>query len=90
MMDENLVYWIDQQRAKILEVDPTALVTVSFPANNSGQTTVNPRPAILESTTDFVDPHAYAGWGLRVKSQMRWRRSSGRTRAARNPERQEV
>jgi hypothetical protein len=44
MMDENLVYWIDQQRANILEVDPTALVTVSFPAINVGRTTVNPGP----------------------------------------------
>ncbi len=64
MMDENLIYWIDQQRANILEVDPTALVTVSFPAINQGQTTINPRPAILESKADFVDLHAYLGWGL--------------------------
>jgi hypothetical protein len=71
MMDENLVYWIDQQRASILEVDPTALVTVSFPAINSGQTTVNPQPAILESSADFVDLHAYAGWGLSLEQYMR-------------------
>jgi|GEM_PF-1495006 len=67
MMDENLVYWIDQQRAAILEVDPTALVTVSFPAINSGQTTVHTGPAIRESTADFIDLHAYLGWGLSLE-----------------------
>jgi hypothetical protein len=67
MMDENLVYWIDQQRAAILEVDPTALVTVSFPAINSGQTTVHTGPAIWESTADFIDLHAYLGWGLSLE-----------------------
>jgi endo-1,4-beta-mannosidase len=70
MMDENLVYWIDQQRASILAVDPTALVTVSFPAINMGQTTVNPRPAILESTADFVDLHTYLGWGLSLEQYL--------------------
>ncbi|UCD97851.1 MAG: cellulase family glycosylhydrolase [Chloroflexota bacterium] len=70
MMDENLVYWIDQQRAAILEVDPSALVTVSFPAINSGQTTVDPRPAIWESTADFVDLHTYLGWGLSLDQYM--------------------
>jgi len=70
MMNENLVYWIDQMRASILDVDPTALVTVSFPAINVGQTTVNPRPAILESTADFVDLHAYLGWGLDFEQYM--------------------
>lgn len=70
MMDENLVYWIDQQRANILKADPTALVTVSFPAINTGQTTVNPRPAILESTADFVDLHTYLGWGISLEGYM--------------------
>jgi hypothetical protein len=67
MMDENLVYWIDQQRAAILEVDPTALVTVSFPAISAGDTTVNTAPAIWESAADFVDLHAFLGWGLSLK-----------------------
>lgn len=70
MMDENLIYWIDQQRAAILEVDPTALVTVSFPAINAGQTTVNPHPAIWESSADFVDLHTYLGWGLSIEQYM--------------------
>jgi hypothetical protein len=70
MMDENLVYWINQQRAAILEVDPTALVTVSFPAINAGQTTVHPGPAVWESEADFVDLHAYLGWGLSLEQYM--------------------
>jgi hypothetical protein len=70
MMDENLVYWIDQQRASILEIDPTALVTVSFPAINAGQTTVHPCPAVYHSTADFVDLHTYMGWGLSLEQYM--------------------
>jgi hypothetical protein len=31
MMDDNLVYFIDQVRNAIVKVDPTALVTASFP-----------------------------------------------------------
>ncbi len=79
MMDENLVYWIDQQRVNILEVDPTALVTVSFPAINVGHTTVNPRPAIWESTADFVDLHTYLGWGLTLEQYMNRFGVDGRT-----------
>jgi hypothetical protein len=71
MMDENLVYWIDRQRAAILKVDPTALVTASFPAINSGSTTVNLKPAIWESTADFIDLHTYLGWGLSLEQYMR-------------------
>jgi len=70
LMDENLVYWIDQQRANILAVDPTALVTVSFPAINVGRTTVDPSPAIYQSSADFVDLHAYLGWGLSLAKYM--------------------
>ena len=70
MMDENLVYWIDQQRSAILEIDPSALVTVSFPAINSGQTTVDPHPAIWASKADFIDLHTYLGWGLSLDQYM--------------------
>ncbi len=63
MMDENLVYWIDQQRASILKIDPTALVTVSFPGINAG-------PAIYQSTADFIDLHIYLGWGSGLEQYM--------------------
>lgn len=67
MMDENLVYWLDQVREVILELDPTALVTAGFfPPDEP-----NPYPldgryistyAILwESQLDFIDFHPYPG-----------------------------
>jgi hypothetical protein len=70
MMDENLVFWIDQQRAAILDVDSTALVSASFPAINTGRTTVNPAPAIYESSADFIDLHTYIGWGITLEQYM--------------------
>jgi len=70
MMDENLVYWIDTQRAAIQEIAPGMLVTVSFPAINSGQTSVHTGPAIMESKADFIDLHAYLGWGLNLSQYM--------------------
>jgi len=71
MMDENLVVWIDQQRAAILAVDPTALVTVSFfwpqaphPARIGDSRVIRTYPAIWESSADFIDLHPYPGQGL--------------------------
>ena len=64
MMRENLVYWIDQQREAILEIDPTALVTVSFPAYVANERPTFPEAAIWESTADFIDLHVYAGMGF--------------------------
>jgi hypothetical protein len=68
MMDENLVFWIDQMRAAILEVDPTALVGVSFfeprspnPARLNDPHLIRTYPAIRESSADFLDLHAYPG-----------------------------
>lgn len=63
MMKENLVYWIDEQRAAILEVDPTALVTVSFHSFVVSDATY-PESAIWESTADFIDLHIYHGRGI--------------------------
>jgi len=66
MMDENLVYWIDQVRAAILELDPTALVTVSFfvpqkphPFRPGDPRVIRTGPAIWESSADFIDLHAW-------------------------------
>lgn len=66
MMDEGLVYFIDQVRAAILEVDPTALVTVGFfwpqepnPARVGDPRFIETRPAIWNSLADFIDLHLY-------------------------------
>jgi hypothetical protein len=71
MMDENLVLWIDQIRAAILERDPTALVTVGFfPPDQPNPWSSAPRyirtgAAIWESSLDFIDLHPYpGGYGL--------------------------
>ncbi|MBE0685959.1 MAG: cellulase family glycosylhydrolase [Anaerolineaceae bacterium] len=67
MMDENLVHWIDQIRAAILERDPTALVTVGFfPPDSPNPWASAPRyirtyPAVWQSTLDFIDFHPYPG-----------------------------
>lgn len=71
MMDENLVFWIDQIRSAILERDPTALVTVGFfPPDapnpwNSAPRYIRTYPAVWQSTIDFIDFHPYpGGYGL--------------------------
>jgi hypothetical protein len=67
MMDENLVLWMDRIRAAILDVDPTALVTVGFfPPDAPNPWASAPRfirtsPAVWESSIDFVDFHPYPG-----------------------------
>jgi hypothetical protein len=68
MTDEGLVYFIDQARAAILEVDPTALVTVGFfwpqepnLARIGDPRFIQTRPAIWDSQSDFVDLHLYPG-----------------------------
>jgi cellulase (glycosyl hydrolase family 5) len=67
MMKENLVYWIDQQRAAILEVDSTALVTVSFPAFIATSRPTYPEAVIWKSTVDFIDLHIYLGVGFTLE-----------------------
>ncbi len=71
MMDEGLVYFIDQVRAAILEVDPTALVTVGFfqphgpnPTRIGDPRIIETYPAIWLSGADFIDLHAYPGGDL--------------------------
>jgi hypothetical protein len=67
MMDENLVVWIDQIRAAIVEHDPTALVTVGFfPPDAPNPWASAPRfirtyPAVWQSSIDFIDFHPYPG-----------------------------
>ena len=71
MMDEGLVYWIDTLRAEILNLDPTGLVTVGFfspqephPSRIGDPRVIETRPAIWESSADFIDLHPYPGWDL--------------------------
>ena len=66
MIDENMVIWMDSLRAAILELDPTALVSVGFfwpqepnPARIGDPRYVNTASAIWESQLDFIDLHPY-------------------------------
>lgn len=77
MVNENVVYWIDEMRASILEVDPTALVSVGFfhpqkpnPSRIGDPRLVVTEPVIWKSTVDFVDLHAYPGFELNLKQHV--------------------
>jgi hypothetical protein len=68
MIDDGFVFLIDQVRAAIRKVDPTALVTMGFfhdtepnPARAGDNRVVRTRAVIERSTADFVDIHPYAG-----------------------------
>lgn len=74
MIDEGIVYFIDSVRAEILEVDPTALVTIGFfvpqgpnPVNIGDPRLVETEKAIWESSADFIDLHAYPGFNFTLK-----------------------
>ncbi len=74
MLEENSVFWIDSVRDAILEVDPTALVSVGFfhPQEPNPSRIGDPRlavtePAIWNSKADFIDLHAYPGFELSLK-----------------------
>ena len=73
MVNESLVYWIDQGRQAIVAVDPSALVGVGFfwdqaphPARTGDPRLVHPGPAIANSAADFIDLHPYPGNGLTI------------------------
>lgn len=77
MVKQNLVYWLDEMRASILEVDPSALVSVGFfhpqkpnPARIGDARLAVTEPAIWRSTIDFVDLHAYPGFELNLKQHV--------------------
>jgi len=74
MIDVNLVLWVDSVRAAILEVDPTALVSVGFfwpqepnPARIGDERYVSTAPVIWGSQLDFVDLHPYPGGELTLE-----------------------
>ncbi len=73
MINEGLVYLIDQGRETIRQVDPTALVGVGFfwdqaphPAREGDARVIHPSAAIEGSTADFFDLHPYPGAGLTI------------------------
>jgi hypothetical protein len=74
MLDENLVFWINSMRDTILQMDPSALVSVGFfhPQLPNPSRIGDPRiavtePAIWQSEADFIDLHAYPGFELNLK-----------------------
>jgi hypothetical protein len=74
MVDENLVFWIDHMRDAIHEIDPTALVGVSFfqpqepnPTRVGDARFIRTHAAIWESGADFIDLHAYPRMGLTLE-----------------------
>jgi len=77
MLEENNVFWLDSIRAAILQVDPTALVSVGFfhpqgpnPSRIGDPRVVVSAPAIWQSRLDFIDLHAYPGFDLTLKQYL--------------------
>lgn len=67
LIDDSLVYFVNQVTAAIKSVDPTALVTSGFFWPNTPNPTrwgdnriINVYPAMANSNADFVDIHGYA------------------------------
>ena len=66
MIDDAFVYYIDQVRSAIVQIDPTALVTMGFfhdtepnPARRGDDRIVRTRAVVERSSADFVDIHPY-------------------------------
>jgi len=71
LLEDGLVFWIDQTREAIVSVDPTALVTVGFfqpkgpnESRKGDDRLIETREAILRSSADFIDLHGYPGGDL--------------------------
>jgi len=71
MVNDNLIYWIGQLRASVRELDPTALVEVSFfvpqapvPMRVGDNRFILTEAAITRSEADFIDLHPYPDGGL--------------------------
>jgi hypothetical protein len=74
IIDEGLVYYIDEVRAAILQVDPNAIVGVGFfqpqepnPTRIGDTRVIRTYSAIWESQADYIDLHAYPGFELTLK-----------------------
>jgi F5/8 type C domain len=69
MMNEGLVYWVDQMTQTIHELDPTALVSIGFFPPNDPHAWMAPddlrlvhsHDVIWNSTADFFDVHPWPG-----------------------------
>ena len=76
MMDENLVHWVNQVRAAILAVDPTALVSLGtlWPKSpnpaRAGDTRVIRAQPLYTSNLDFVGLHLHPGVELTYDDYM--------------------
>jgi hypothetical protein len=77
LMEEGWLHWSDQLRAAILEVDPTALVTMGFfvqhgpnPVRQGDARTVYLDRMVRESNLDFLDLHAYPGYDLNLRQHV--------------------
>lgn len=71
LLEDGLVFWIDRMREAIVGVDPTALVTIGFfqpkgpnESRAGDDRLIETREAILRSSADFIDLHAYPGGDL--------------------------
>lgn len=74
MIEDNVLYFIDQVRTAILEEDPTALVTMGFfvphgphAARPNDSRIVHTARLIRESALDIIDLHAYPGGELTLQ-----------------------
>lgn len=77
MMEDGWLYWIDSLRNSILELDPTALVTMGFfvqqephPVRVGDPRLVYLSRVIRESRLDFIDFHAYPGYDLSIREHV--------------------
>ena len=87
MVNESLIYWFNQVRTSVRSLDPTALVTISpllpqapVPARAGDSHYVLTKAFITLSDADFIDAHAYPGWGLSLEDYARNYGISARTR----------
>lgn len=77
LMDEGVVFLIDAARERIHQVDPTGLVSAGFfvpqgplAARRGDTRWIETRPAIWDSTADFIDLHAYSGFELDLRGHV--------------------
>jgi len=77
LLNDSFVYFIDQVRAAIRDVDPTALVGIGFfepqtpnPSRRGDPRLVATQGAITRSTADFVDIHTAVGFELSLGQYM--------------------